>query len=226
MKKLQEKNISDMQLILTVISVACYLISNIIVVKTIPLPLGMTITCAMFVFPITYILSDVFSEVYGYRWSRITCYLAFGMNLLMVINFKLAIIAPAVDYFTAQEALETILGNSPRILIASMLAFYFGDLINDKIFSKMKKKHENSLKGFKTRALLSSFFGNITDTFTFYPIALLGVIPIEGMIITMATEIVLKTGYEALFVPVTAKVAKQVSVFEGVNTENLVLAEN
>ena len=66
-------------------------ISNIITAKQVLLPFGITMTGAVFIFPVTYILSDLFSEVYGYRWSRITCYLAFAMNLLMVLLFSLVI---------------------------------------------------------------------------------------------------------------------------------------
>ena len=83
MKKL--KKVSELQLFLSVLFVTSLLISNVITAKQVLLPFGITMTGAVFIFPITYILSDLFSEVYGYRWSRITCYLAFAMNLLMVL---------------------------------------------------------------------------------------------------------------------------------------------
>ena len=89
MKKL--KKVSELQLFLSVLFVTSLLISNVITAKQVLLPFGITMTGAVFIFPITYILSDLFSEVYGYRWSRITCYLAFAMNLLMVLLFSLVI---------------------------------------------------------------------------------------------------------------------------------------
>ena len=80
-----KKNVSTLQLILTVIFVCSLLISNVITAKQVLLPFNITMTGAVFVFPITYILSDLFSEVYGYKWSRFTCYLGFAMNLFMVL---------------------------------------------------------------------------------------------------------------------------------------------
>ena len=97
-------------------------------------------TGAVIVFPITYILSDLFSEVYGYEWSRKTCYMAFAMNMLMVVFFEIAIHTPSPSYWTNQEAFQTVLGSTPRVLFASMLAFLFGDWANDKVFAKMKEK--------------------------------------------------------------------------------------
>ena len=140
MKKENIKKYSFTQMLLTMIFVVSLLISNIITSKQVLLPFNITMTGAVFIFPITYILSDVFSEVYGYKWSRITCYLAFAMNLLMVLIFTLVIKTPAPSYWTNQGAFETVLGNTPRILFASLLAYVIGDFVNDKIFAKMKEK--------------------------------------------------------------------------------------
>ena len=83
---------------LTVIFVTCFLISNILAAKQFQLPFGITMTGAVIVFPITYILSDLFSEVYGYEWSRKTCYIAFAMNILMVAFFEEAFFTPASPF--------------------------------------------------------------------------------------------------------------------------------
>lgn len=72
---------SFLQVCLTILFVSAMLISNVITSKQIQFPFGITMTGAIVIFPVTYILSDVFSEVYGYRWSRVTCYFAFSMNL-------------------------------------------------------------------------------------------------------------------------------------------------
>ena len=129
-----KKKVSNLQLILTLTFVVCLLISNIVAAKQMLLPFGITMTGAVVVFPIVYVLSDVFSEVYGYKWSRITCYFGFIFNLLMVLIFSIVINSPAPDYWTNQEAFATVLGNTPRMLIASLSAFVIGDFINDKIF--------------------------------------------------------------------------------------------
>lgn len=133
MKK-QIKNITTMQCILTVLFVSSLLISNVITAKQVLLPFNITMTGAVFIFPITYILSDVFSEVYGYKWSRITCYLGFAMNLFMITVFSLVIKSPAPEHWTNQEAFQVVLGNTPKVFGASLLAFVIGDLINDRVF--------------------------------------------------------------------------------------------
>ena len=104
---MKKERISFLQVCLTIVFVTAMLISNVITAKQVLLPGGITMTGAVFIFPITYILSDVFSEVYGYKWSRITCYFAFSMNLFMVIVFSLVIQTPAPSYWTNQEAFAT-----------------------------------------------------------------------------------------------------------------------
>lgn len=207
-------NVSFLQLILTLVFVVSLLVSNIITSKQVLLPFGIVMTGAVFVFPITYILSDVFSEIYGYRWSRITCYMAFAANLFMVIVFSLVIITPAPDFWNHQEAFQIVLGNTPRILFASLLAFVIGDLVNDKVFRRMKEKHPTSHKGFGWRAIISSFVGEAVDSLIFLPIAFLGQMPISNLVVMLIMQVLIKTGYEIVILPVTYKVVKVVSKLE------------
>lgn len=160
-------------------------------------------TGAVIVFPITYILSDLFSEVYGYEWSRKTCYMAFAMNMLMVVFFEIAIHTPSPSYWTNQEAFQTVLGSTPRVLLASMLAFLFGDWANDKVFAKMKEKHLNEMKGFGARAILSSLIGEMCDSLIFIPIAFMGI-----------TQVSLKTLYEIIILPLTTYFTRKASIYE------------
>lgn len=212
MKKL--KKVSELQLFLSVLFVTSLLISNIITAKQVLLPFGITMTGAVFIFPITYVLSDLFSEVYGYRWSRITCYLAFAMNLLMVLLFSLVIVTPAPDYWTNQEAFQTVLGSTPRVLAASLLAFILGDMVNDKVFRRMKEKHPNELKGFGWRAILSSLVGELVDSLIFLPLAFLGQMPIATLAVMTICQVGIKTGYEVVILPITRLVVKLVSKYE------------
>lgn len=212
MKKL--KKVSELQLFLSVLFVTSLLISNVITAKQVLLPFGITMTGAVFIFPITYILSDLFSEVYGYRWSRITCYLAFAMNLLMVLLFSLVIVTPAPDYWTNQEAFQTVLGSTPRVLAASLLAFVLGDMVNDKVFRRMKEKHLNELKGFGWRAILSSLAGELVDSLIFLPLAFLGQMPVATLAVMTICQVGIKTGYEVVILPITRLVVKLVSKYE------------
>lgn len=176
-------------------------------------------TAAVFIFPITYILSDLFSEVYGYKWSRITCYLAFAMNLMMVIFFEIAIHTDAPSYWMNQEAFQTVLGSAPRTLVASLAAFVFGDWVNDNVFREMKKSHEG-IDGFGARAILSSLLGEAGDSLIFIPIAFIGTMPVETMLTMALTQICLKVGYEIIILPVTTFVTKKVLAYENGETGN------
>lgn len=211
---MSNKRVSIMQMCLTLLFVVCLVISNIITAKQVLLPFGITMTAAVFIFPITYILSDVFSEVYGYKWSRLTCYLAFAANVFAVAVFTLAIKTPAPDYWMNQAAFETVLGSTPRVLGASLLAFLVGDLVNDKVFKKMKEKHPNDHKGFGLRAILSSFLGELADSLIFLPLAFLGEMPLETLAIMMVCQVSIKTGYELVILPVTHMVVKVVSKYD------------
>lgn len=216
---MKKTKISEMQTFLTVLFVASLLISNVITSKQVLLPFNITMTGAIFIFPITYILSDLFSEVYGYRWSRITCYLGFAMNVIMVIFFSIAIYSPAPDYWPNQEAFQTVLGNTPRVLAASLLAFVIGDLVNDRVFRKMKQKYPDSHKGFGSRAILSSVCGELVDSLIFLPLAFLGQMPISTLVIMTIVQVFLKTGYEVVILPLTKFVVKKVSKHEAKYSE-------
>lgn len=210
----RKRNISELQLYLTLLFVVSLLISNIITAKQVLLPFGIVMTGAVFVFPITYILSDLFSEVYGYRWSRITCYLGFAANLFMVLIFSAVIATPAPDYWLNQEAFQTVLGSTPRVLVASLLAFVLGDFVNDRVFRRMKQKYPNSIKGFGWRAILSSVCGELVDSLVFLPIAFIGQMPLKTLAIMTVMQVLIKTGYEVVILPITRLVVKKVLHYE------------
>ena len=211
---MKKERISFLQVCLTIVFVTAMLISNVITAKQVLLPGGITMTGAVFIFPITYILSDVFSEVYGYKWSRITCYFAFSMNLFMVIVFSLVIQTPAPSYWTNQEAFATVLGRTPGVVGASLLAYVIGGFVNDRVFRKMKEKHSDELKGFGWRAIVSSFFGELCDSLVFLPIAFLGQMPLKTLATMTVCQVLIKTGYEVVILPLTTLVAKKANKYE------------
>ena len=199
---------------LTILFVSAMLISNVITSKQIQFPFGITMTGAIVIFPITYILSDVFSEVYGYKWSRVTCYFAFSMNLLMVLVFSLVIATPAPSYWQNQEAFATVLGSTPRVMGASLLAYVVGDFVNDRVFRKMKEKHIDELKGFGWRAIISSLVGELCDSLVFVPLAFLGQMPFKTLTTMVVCQVLLKTAYEVIVLPLTTLVAKKANKYE------------
>lgn len=211
---MKKEKISMVQMLLTVLSVVTLLVSNVITPKQIVLPFNITMTGALVIFPITYILSDVFSEVYGYKYSRFVCYLGFIANAFMVVVYQIVINLKAPEYWTLQEAFQSVLGNTPRILLASTLAFLIGDWVNDLVFAKMKEKYKNTHEKFGYRAILSSLVGEIADSLIFLPIAFIGLMPIQALVIMTITQVFIKTGYEIVILPITKFMVTKVSRYE------------
>lgn len=209
-----ERSVSTLQMSLTFFTTISLILANIMVVKSIDL-FGipeLANTCAIITFPITYILSDVFSEVYGYRWSRITATWAFIGTILCSLFFAGMIALPGNSAWDKQEQLVNILGNTPQIAFASVIAFWFGDLANDKVFQIMKK-HSNSEKGFCLRAIASSLAGKYVDgaIFTFVGLSFL---PLETKIIMVLNCPFVQVCLETLLLPVTTFVMKKVKKAE------------
>lgn len=187
--------------VLMAISTGAMLIANIIAGKQFHI-LGFALPCAVVIFPVTYILSDVFSEVYGYKWSRRSAWVAFGMNLFAVAAFQMTIALPGVAWFTDQEAFEVVLGNTPRILIASLLSYMVGDWVNDRVFRRMKNADTEN-KRFSNRAIASSFFGEFADSLIFIPFAFVGIMPISQMVTMVFVQAGTKLVLELILLPAT-----------------------
>ena len=208
------KSHSSLKFILTVIFIAALLVSNVITWRQIQLPFWITMTWAILIFPITYILSDVFSEVYWYWWSRITCYLWFSCNLVMSLIFMVVINLRAPEYFWNADAYSIVLWNTWRVLLASLLAYIVWDFVNDRIFQKMKSKHPNDNKWFWLRAILSSLLWETVDSWIFIPLAFIWTMPGRMIIIVIVTQVILKVLYELIILPVTIYVTKKAQVYE------------
>lgn len=216
----RKKMVSELQLVLTLLFVVALVVSNIITSKQVLLPFNITMTGAVFIFPITYILSDLVSEVYGYRWSRLTCYFGFAANLFAALVFSAVIQSPAPSYWRNQEAFQTVLGSTPRVLVASLLAFVIGDFVNDQIFARMKRKYPDSIKGFGARAIFSSLMGELVDSLVFLPLAFWGLMPVQTLVIMTLSQVVIKTGYELVILPFTTIAVKLVSRYENRKVEH------
>lgn len=216
----RKKMVSELQLGLTLLFVVALVVSNIITSKQVLLPFNITMTGAVFIFPITYILSDLVSEVYGYRWSRLTCYFGFAANLFAALVFSAVIRSPAPSYWQNQEAFQTVLGSTPRVLVASLLAFVIGDFVNDQIFARMKRKYPDSIKGFGARAIFSSLMGELVDSLVFLPLAFWGLMPVQTLVIMTLSQVVIKTGYELVILPFTTIAVKLVSRYENRKVEH------
>lgn len=211
-----QKNVSTLQMSLTMLLVLCLILSNILVVKSIDL-FGISAlanTCSVLVFPVTYMLSDAFSEVYGYKWSRITATWAFLGTIFCSLLFALAIAIPGNDAWTMQEAFASVLGNTPQVAFASVFAFWVGDFANDRVFRFLKTKNGNE-KLFGVRAILSSLVGKYVDGFVFTFIGL-SFLPLETKLIMVATCPFVQICIEILVLPLTIALAKKLKKVEGI----------
>lgn len=190
--------------VLTAIFVSCMLISNILSNATIKV-FAWSMDAGTLVFPLTYILSGIFSEIYGYKWSRRVTWIAAAMMLVFSALVWLVIALPKPEYYDGIH-FAIALGGSIRILIASVVAFVTGDFVKDNVFSRLKKLQQG--EGFKTRAIISSIFGNAVDSSIFVLIAFLGTMPGTETVPMILLNILFKTTYEFLILPITDRVVK------------------
>lgn len=191
------------------------LISNIITIKTINI-FGLIFTAGDILFPITYILNDVFTEVYGFKKARFIIWISFFCNLLMVIIFGITIALPVDETFEMQSALVNILGSTPRILFASFISFLIGNFANSIVLSKMKVKTKG--KYLALRTITSTLIGEGLDTLSFIPIVFIGTLDLKSILFLMIDTYILKVLLEVVLTPITYKVVKFIKRKENVDT--------
>jgi len=201
---------------LCTVFITVMLVSNIIALKMISIG-PLIVPAAVIIFPFTYILSDIFNEVYGYRATRRTAWYAFGANLLMVALFKLAILIPGAPFWKpeSQKAFEYVLGGTWRILVASLAAYMVGDLVNDIIFKTMKGMHGD--KKFGLRSVFSSMIGVAIDSVVFIMVAFYGTSGFTFAIIPSQWSI--KILYEIILLPFTIWIVKKIKQIEEQKSE-------
>ncbi len=152
-------------------------------------------------FPLTYILGDVLSEVYGFRRAKRAILLGFGLSILASITFYLVQIAPAADAYTNQEAFEAVLGFVPRIVLASILGYLAGQLLNAYVLVKIKERTKE--KALWLRLIGSTVVGELADTVVFCTIAFFGVITGAEFVSYVVTGYLYKVLVEVVFLPIT-----------------------
>ncbi len=170
-------------------------------------------TGALLVFPLSYIINDVVSEVWGFRRARMLIWMAFGMNFLFVLLGALVDVLPGEGVNV--DAFHSIFGLAPRVAVASFLAFLVGSFVNAMVMSKMKVRTQGSR--FALRAVVSTLAGESCDSVIFFPIALAGLVPWSMMPQFVLWQVGLKTLYELLILPVTVRVVRLVKRHEGVD---------
>lgn len=193
----------------------CLIISNIMEIKTIDLG-PLTITGGFLVFPVSYIINDCIVEVYGFAKARLVIWLGFVLNLFAVLMLCIATALPGSDSWNGQEAMETTFACVPRILAASFAAFICGSMVNAYVMSRMKISSNG--KNFSIRAIVSTLWGESTDSIIFFPIAFAGTLPWSVIASLIISQALLKTAYEILVLPLTIKVVDKLKNSEGLDT--------
>lgn len=201
-------------LIIAVLFVTCLMVSNITAVKLIEVN-GYVLTGAIVIFPISYIIGDVLTEVYGFAKARLVLWVGFGANLFAVLTFLLVGSLPAAGFWEGQEAFDTILGATPRILVASFLAYLVGEFANSYILARLKVITEG--RKLWLRTIVSTVVGQGLDSVVFVMVAFWGVLPTEVLVGAIAVQALAKIGYEVLATPVTYAVIGWLKRSEGID---------
>lgn len=194
--------------------VASLLTANIIAVKLIQIG-PLVLPAGVVVFPISYILGDILTEVYGYKWARRAIWLGFVGNLVAVIAIVLAGVLPAPPFWTDQAAFDTILGFAPRLLVASFVAYLVGEFANSTVLAKMKIWTQG--RHLWARTIGSTVVGQGLDSLVFIIIAFGGIMAPAAVITAILSQWLFKTAYEVLATPLTYLVVNRLKRVEGVD---------
>jgi len=194
--------------------VASLVISNIIAVKLFAFG-PFILPAAVVVFPVTYIIGDVVTEVYGYRAARRMIWTGFAGNLLAVLAAALGGWLPPAPFWKGQEAYGEILGFAPRLLLASLTAYLAGEFVNAAVLAKMKVRTRG--RWMLPRFWASTVAGETLDSIVFLVVAFLGVVPAGALLGMIPVHAGAKILYEFLASPLSAALASALKRWEGVD---------
>ena len=208
-------------MLLGIVFCICIVTANLLETKVFHVWGPFSLTCGFIVFPISYILNDVIAEVWGFRKARLIIWTGFAMNFLVIAFSGIACLLPPVPQ-GSDEAFKQVFSFVPHVTVASLLAFIVGSFLNAWVMSKMKMADRN--KGnfnlrFSLRAILSTIVGESADSVIFFPLAFY-ILPfiingsphytINIVIDLMITQVIAKTLYEIIVLPLTIQVVKYV----------------
>lgn len=176
---------------------------------------GYRVGCGIFVFPISYIFGDVLTEVYGYARSRRVIWIGFACATLASLVFLLADVIPPAPGWNQQSAFHAVLGQLPRVVAASLVAYVTGEFFNSFVLAKMKVLTKG--KHLWSRTIGSTLVGQLVDSAVFYPLAFLGT---DGWTLHTVIEVawhnyLVKCAVETVFTPLTYVVVNFLKRSEG-----------
>ena len=190
----------------------CLIAANLLETKVIQVG-SLTVTAGLLVFPISYIINDCIAEVWGFKKARLIIWSGFAMNFFVVALGLIAVAIPAAPFWEGEEHFNFVFGMALRIVAASLMAFLVGSFLNAYVMSKMKVASQG--RNFSARAIWSTVVGETADSLIFFPVAFGGVIAWKELLIMMGIQIVLKSMYEVIILPVTIRVVKAIKKIDG-----------
>ena len=206
---------SSLFVVVVTVFVTCLIAANIMAVKIVYI-FGFILPAAIIIFPASYIVGDVLTEVYGYREARKVIWLGFLCNFIVVAAFWLGKIMQPAPFWSGQAAYDQILGYTPRILGASFLAYLVGEFSNSYVLARMKIATNG--KWLWTRTIGSTVVGEGFDSLIFITVAFAGVIPTTSLGSAVITQWLVKCMYEIIATPLTYQVVGFLKRREGVDT--------
>jgi len=210
----EQRGHSNRFVIMVALFVTCLITANIIAVKLVTI-YGFILPAAILIFPLSYILGDVLTEVYGYRVARRVIWLGFFCNLVAVAAIWFGQILTPASFWDGQGAYERILGYAPRILAASFLAYLVGEFANAAVLAKLKIA--TSGRWLWVRTIGSTVVGQGLDSLLFITLAFAGTIPLMGLLSAIVTQWLAKCLYEAAVTPLTYVIVNTLKRKEGLD---------
>ena len=212
--KATKDQVSVLFMLFSMLFCVCLITANVLETKQMSFG-PISITGGIIVFPISYIINDCVCEVWGYRKTRMLIWLGFLMNFLFVVFAAICDAIPGAPYWDNDAGFHAIFGLAPRITAASFLAFVVGSFANAYVMSRMKVSSQG--RNFSLRAIMSTILGETADSLIFFPLALGGVVPNSELPVLILSQIVLKTLYEIIILPVTIQVVRFTKRHEGID---------
>lgn len=192
--------------------VTALVVSNIIAVKLIQVS-GRVFPAGLVIFPLSYLLGDVLTEVYGFRAARAVIWLGFGCNLLALGAIQVAIALPAAPFYEQEQAYEDVLGTTWRIFVASLTAYVVGELANAYVLARMKAATGGRFLW--SRTIGSTIVGEGLDSAIFVSIAFAGTG--AGLANPILTTWAIKVAYETIATPLTYALVNYLKRAEGMD---------
>lgn len=200
--------------IIIALFVLCLLISNLAATKLVSVG-PLILDGGAVLFPLTYILGDVLTEVYGYKYARRAIWLGFIGMIIAVTCFTIVSHLPYPEEYTSQSSYEAVLGFFPRIVAASLVAYLVGQFVNSYVLARLKVKTGGDKLWL--RLIGSTFFGEFFDTIIFAFIAFGGILTGGDMLLFILVGWLFKTGVEILLLPLTYRIVATLKRVEGVD---------